>query len=105
VKVIRFIVAVYVLAIVLYPCGDPDTCADELKLGAGITAHSNHNADEMDLCSPFCSCSCCAAQIQFKATAFVTNLNQVHSKQLPAYYLDRPELQRCNNIWQPPKLA
>jgi hypothetical protein len=107
VKVIRFLFAMYILALSVYPCSDKDTCVDERKEGSVVinVDDHNHTSSEMDRCTPFCFCSCCAAHIQLNYFSDVSLVNLVHNTKLATPYFENPLLHNSKAIWQPPKLA
>ncbi len=107
VRVIRFLFAMYLIALSVYPCSDKETCADELKtssLAVNVADH-NHSDNEMDYCTPFCICACCAAQIQLNQLSEVSLSNPIHNTQVVTLYFEKPLLNNAKSIWQPPKLA
>ena len=97
----------YLIVLSVYPCSDKETCADELKTSsiAVNVADHNHSDSEMDYCTPFCICSCCAANIQLNHSSEITFANLVHNTQLATLYFDKAFLNNAKAIWQPPKLA
>lgn len=106
-KLIRFIIACYLLFLAVYPCSDRETCVDERK--AGITfiesGTHNHSNEEQDFCTPFCICSCCAAHIQLNYTTDISLATLDHNTKLVTLYFERPLLNNAKAIWQPPKLS
>lgn len=106
VKAIRFIFALYVLFLAVYPCSDDQTCVDEQKAGIVLIANEDHNhaTNEQDSCTPFCICSCCAAHIQLNQVANITITNLVHNTQLTTLYQEKPVLNKGSSIWQPPRI-
>lgn len=106
-RVIRFLFAMYVLALAVYPCSDKETCADERKAGIVLVDNSNHahSGSEQDVCTPFCICSCCAAHIQLSHLADISIINLVHNTKVITLYFEKPVLDNAKAIWQPPKLA
>jgi hypothetical protein len=107
VKVIRFLLAIHIGFLSVYPCSDSETCADEQK--SGITYVDNnsheHSSDEQDLCSPFCICACCAAHIQLNHVADITFTNMIHNTKVSTLYREKPMLNNSHSIWQPPKIS
>lgn len=106
-RVIRFLFTMYVLALAVYPCSDKETCADERKTGITfitVTDH-DHTSSEVDHCTPFCICSCCAAHIQLNCLSDISIANLVHNTKLPTLYFEKPLLNNAKAIWQPPKVA
>lgn len=106
-RVIRFLFTMYVLALAVYPCNDKETCTDERKANitfVSVTDH-DHTNSEVDQCTPFCICACCAANIQLNPVADISFAVLVHNTKLTTLYFEKPILVNASNIWQPPKLA
>ncbi|MFZ6011664.1 MAG: DUF6660 family protein [Bacteroidota bacterium] len=105
-KVIRFIFALYVLFLAVYPCSDSNTCVDEQKAGVALIASDDHahTSNEQDSCTPFCICSCCAAHIQLHKAADISFALLIHNTQLTTLYQEKPLLNTSNSIWQPPRI-
>lgn len=106
VKVIRFILAIYVIALSVYPCSDPYTCKDELQQGeqvANVSDHE-HSDDEQDVCTPFCICSCCAAHIRLSIVSDVDFAGAIHNTKEAIPYIEKQVLSDHNHIWQPPRI-
>ncbi len=101
-SILTLVFAFYMLAMALIPCAD--VCDDGHEVTTSINSAQEHHEEHSDLCSPFCSCSCCASQITFAhfqsleiiknsvVRSFIT-LNQVFHHSI--YF----------SIWQPPKLV
>jgi hypothetical protein len=63
-----------------------------------------HSDAEQDVCSPFCICSCCRAQIQ-QPSCYFFDFHAVRFLEL-RYGLNTPHIQTLSaSIWQPPKIA
>ena len=104
-KVVRFVLAIYILLMAVYPCSDSKTCLDEQRLGTVITtADHDHEPQEKDLCTPFCICTCCAAHVQLTASGYSNLLGQLHNTEFATAYLDKPILSSAHSIWQPPRI-
>ncbi len=105
-RVMYFLFAMYVLALSVYPCSDKETCADEGKAGITIVSVTDHNhtSSEVDQCTPFCICACCAANIQLNHQLQITFSDLIHNTQVATLYFERPLLNNAKSIWQPPKI-
>ncbi len=106
-RVIRFLFAIYVFALSVYPCSDKETCVDERKKGSIVVKvdDHDHSNSEMDHCAPFCICACCAAHIQLNYLSDITFTNFVHNTKVATLYVEKPLFNNSKSIWQPPKLA
>jgi hypothetical protein len=107
VSIIRFLFAAYILFLSVYPCSDKETCIDERKAGiafVSVTDH-DHTSSEVDQCTPFCICACCAAHIQVNRISDISFAVLIHNTKLTTLYFEKPLLSNAKCIWQPPKLA
>jgi hypothetical protein len=105
-KIFKLILSLYILTLSCFPCGDVKECNDNEELK--ISAASDHKAHEhvTEACTPFCTCSCCAASTVFQYTAAAVETPKVifASLKFPNYQVSsRPEI--SFSIWQPPKIA
>jgi hypothetical protein len=90
------------------PCADIEVNSAIHSETEFASNHDNHSHDkENDLCSPFCSCNCCSAQVltYFPVTAInFTAITTIIKIQLPTY----KSIFSSNffgSIWQPPQIA
>lgn len=100
-------IAIYILALSVYPCSDQETCADERIQGVtavNVQGH-DHAGNESDHCTPFCICSCCATHIQLQYAFDITLVNLVHNTPVATRYIEKPSLNNSKAIWQPPKIS
>ncbi len=106
VKPIRFILAIYITALTVFPCSDPYTCKDELQKGKQVMSISDHehSEDEQDVCTPFCICSCCAAHIRLSSASDIDFAGVIHNTKQTIPYLEKLVLSDHNHIWQPPRI-
>lgn len=52
--------SLYFLALNLAPCEDNESVSENVPLlVTAVDSNDGHTHGEVDLCSPFCSCSCC----------------------------------------------
>ncbi|MBN8577965.1 MAG: hypothetical protein J0L66_13560 [Cytophagales bacterium] len=105
-RVIRFLFALYVLALSAYPCSDKETCMDERKAGMAfisVTDH-DHTSREIDQCTPFCICACCAAHVQLTSRANQEFSIFAHNTKQRSSYFERSVSNIGHSIWQPPKI-
>lgn len=67
-KILAFILSVYILALNFVPCEDTVSFDDDITMELSQDLDHNHSDSnsDVDLCSPFCQCNCC----QIHATSF-----------------------------------
>lgn len=101
-----YILVIIIAGLSAYPCNDSDICIDDQKSSYSILNANDHDhsSSELDLCTPFCTCSCCAAHIQVPITFNYTIERTFSTSPFKFYssvFLDRLSY----SIWQPPRLA
>jgi len=88
------------------PCGYRIECnvRTEAKISGANDNHQQHKHNT-EACSPFCSCSCCAASA-FYSPLSKAQINKVEfqSEKYPLYNVAF-STEAQNSIWQPPKLS
>jgi hypothetical protein len=105
-RVINILLAAYITFVACGPCNDNDVCVDDKGKGSvelAISRHE-HTPEEIDLCSPFCTCNCCRSTInQPKYFNFTFHALQLHDVNVRV----KPSAVKTisHSIWQPPRLA
>jgi len=104
-RIFTYIFAFYLMALAMIPCHDIyNECND--KDQSEVTADHDHQTDENDFCSPFCTCSCCNTAISdlisFNGvnTSIAPILNETSTVSIYDFsYISSFD----GKIWQPPK--
>ena len=106
-KYFSTIFALFILFLSFQPCSDNESHDYQQGLVVEIhdDSHDDHSEDEhIDMCTPFCSCSCCGAfTLKAKEELFVIDFfEQEYAKVINTYqsFLSEADLRA---IWQPPK--
>ncbi len=104
-KATFFILGFFLLYLSCLPCGDSKEC--NAKTPVEISAADNHQDHNhaAEICTPFCTCSCCAASLFHSAfsKAQVTKI-VLQSEKYPLYDLSFNSI-ASSCIWQPPKIS
>ena len=109
-KLVNFILSIYLVALSCLPCADMEVTSaahKALEIASNHNEKSHNHDKENDLCSPFCNCNCCGSQIvsYFKVITFnfsvvskeiTTQLTSYTSKFTSNFY---------GSIWQPPQIV
>lgn len=101
-KTFNILFAIYFLALVAMPCGDKEDCNEANH--TEIAQASDHKEHSGEVCTPFCSCACCASH--FITADFTTTLRIIAT--VNTVYTIHKETKITTAIipvWQPPKLA
>jgi len=110
VKLLNYILSIYLVALSCLPCADMEVNSAAHKVVEISANHDekSHNHDkENDLCSPFCSCNCCGSQIvsYFKMLNYnFTVVSKTITTQLPSY-ASQFTSNFYGSIWQPPQIV
>jgi hypothetical protein len=87
------------------PCSDIAECSNQEKPSINITTNHSDHAHTEEMCSPFCSCACCASHIfSFNYVQYVSGKIMFIEKKYDlnvAFYCN----DIANNIWQPPRIC
>ena len=96
--------SLYMLLLSCMPCNDASDCSAEDKVTVTTAdTHEDHD-DDMEHCTPFCVCACCAAPaVQFHQAVLITNL--VAGTSTNTYPADFIFSNNVHTIWQPPRLS
>lgn len=101
-KAFNILFCFYFLALVAMPCGDKEDCNE--KNHTELSDKSSHKDHSGEVCSPFCTCACCASH--FINSNFSTTLNYIAITS-PVYKVHA--VSKITSViipvWQPPKLA
>lgn len=101
-----FIMAVLVLVLSVFPCADRANERNDNYTQFSISAQHNQqeNHDQNDICTPFCSCTCCTCtsinHFIVSATSLMIFDCLNYSTFLPARLFDFSP-----PVWQPPQLV
>lgn len=102
-KYLAIILSLFTMTMSALPCDDDISILDDQLTEIHVDSHGDSN-DLGDLCSPFCTCVCCAGIVVepiFNQAALVSNtsetkLNSLYTFSFTSDYLDR--------IFQPPRV-
>ncbi len=103
VKILFSLLSLFMLYMNCLPCGDGNECKNDEEQQTSIVANQQGHEHEPEICTPFCSCSCCASVNFVQA-----NYQQKHSPALNDQ-LKFPALQDnfdsylSHSVWQPPR--
>ena len=96
----RFLCAlltVYVFALSIHTCADGNTSGHEVS----TLEQTSDGHGEMDLCSPFCTCTCCAGITHVKVNHFqhFIPMHTLVYSESTSTVLSMPR----TPVWQPPQ--
>ncbi|WP_051934152.1 DUF6660 family protein [Chryseobacterium sp. KCF3-3] len=106
-NLLRWILAIYFMALSLMPCEDTSHPLNSGDNKISLSIHGVHSTEKGDICSPLCACSCC----QITVSAFKMDPLLEIPEQIPAYFSKKIlfhkndfAYQVYDPIWQPPKI-
>jgi hypothetical protein len=100
--IFAFFLAVYVLSLTLEPCVDKEIHLTGSHVACAAESDHGAAADHKNLCSPFCTCSCCNIFMEVAAALILPATPVLHNTF--CYFYD-PQLTSIflPAIWDPPK--
>lgn len=104
-KYLALLFSFYLIALTLMPCGDVSDNAVDAK--TSYTIHKDTRAMEncnQEVCTPFCSCSCCSVGKNFPVQTVSISVDPVVLVSYCFYAASAPSEQAVD-VWQPPKLS
>lgn len=105
-KFFAYFMALYILVLSVVPCSDVHNNCNDKKATTELTQNHDHQQDKDDNCSPFCTCTCCSANVialDFKPFQ-IKNPTQFSFSQKVATRNFSFISNFYGNIWQPPKI-
>jgi hypothetical protein len=103
-KFFAVILSLYVLVLTAMPCIDIPNERNLQKTELSKDLQDNHQHNDADGCSPFCTCNCCATSFIFEGYQPQYNCFASPEKQY-SYSPCEEFTSPLANIWQPPKIA
>ena len=103
------ILAILVLILSCLPCADvvamPSAKTEQgSSIQQPLTQHSEDHKD-VDLCSPFCHCACCAGFSIIYSPVVIPQRIHIPIPQLHADFSSAEVIEISLPIWQPPQLV
>lgn len=105
-KLLHLLLATFTFFTALNPCNDAKICADKKNNGTEWIAQAEHehSAHERDVCTPFCTCTCCSAQLSLSPENNLRHGNGMLSGEFVVTYSEAFIIADHRAIWQPPKI-
>jgi len=87
------------------PCGDSKEC--NVKTEAMVSTSDNHQQHEhqSEACTPFCTCSCCAASAFYSPRSKIQATNFFFFSEKHPLINEDAKTDVFASIWQPPQLS
>jgi len=102
-KIIAGLLAFYMLALIFVPCQDACDSREHQSITTIQSAQEHHEA-ENDICSPFCTCNCCASYVLVASVATISTFISSDDNSFPSYATPFYSAVAADH-WQPPKLS
>lgn len=103
------ILAILILILSCLPCADMEAMpvsnpGTNSTLSIPGNEHSQ-NHDDIDLCSPFCHCACCAGFSIMQTPAILPQRIEVATSSLYVDFSSAEVIEISLPVWQPPQLV
>lgn len=77
-KFLAFILSIYIFTLNFAPCVDNCAPDNEIKTEISQAIDDDHQHQETDLCSPFCTCQCCQIHATyFEVVVYTANFTNI----------------------------
>ena len=102
VKILAFILSIYILGLNFAPCEDSDVSAIDVTVEVSQIVDADQGHSDLDFCSPFCQCHCCHVHtIHFNLSDIVLNSSTISTNLF--LHFDSLGKDIPNSILQPPQ--
>jgi len=102
-KIVVYILSIYILVLNLVPCEDSFIGNNEFKSEISQNSDADHNHSGSDICSPFCQCHCCQIHATYlKKVDFIICSTVITTEVF--FHFDGTEKDFKNSILQPPRV-
>ncbi|MCF6307323.1 MAG: hypothetical protein L3J09_05135 [Flavobacteriaceae bacterium] len=103
VKILAFILSIYILALNFTPCEDSSVFDNSSNTELAQLQDFNHDHNALDLCSPFCHCQCCQVHAEGIGMIDFTTLTTEISSEV-FFHFDNLGKDIPKSILQPPRV-
>ncbi|WP_423776237.1 DUF6660 family protein [Bacteroides graminisolvens] len=105
-RFLAYILSLYILVLTAIPCLDiPEFLSSGNVQVTQNTTNKTQDLPDVDLCSPFCHCSCCVSFISYQEVFHIDFTCDSFSQVQYSKYISVFSSFNFASIWQPPKLV
>ncbi len=101
-KILAFILSIYILALNFTPCEDSKSLDSLDNTEISLATDSEHDHNALDLCSPFCICQCCQISIDIVDFYAYTLVSEDIFNSNPSYKNSVAQ-EVSRSLYQPPQ--
>jgi len=105
-RIVLIVMAIYIAALSCIPCKDQVVPSSYISAITMIKAEMERQKPvDADLCTPFCTCTCCASVSLQKQIDFLPGKRSFSTFKVIGFaYLSRIHSGDLTSIWQPPRV-
>src|SRR5574337_1056919 len=103
-RIFCLLFAFYVTALTIMPCNDVHAGKVASNIPLTIGQAQDHHERDNDVCSPFCTCTCCSVSVTFVAHFNNVSITPPGHEITFAALTQNPQ-SSAGDHWQPPKIA
>ncbi|MFC6269488.1 DUF6660 family protein [Frigoriflavimonas asaccharolytica] len=106
-RLFTFFFSIYLFALAVVPCADAMTIHEQFSQNSEFSQTDQHSENHQDLCTPFCTCSCCGISLDIKFASVFLKFPEAKSEFYKIIANRQTSLFSNYNgsIWQPPKIT
>lgn len=105
VKSFFFILSCFMLYLSCLPCGDSVECNIKTEMKIAAADNQQQHEHQPEACTPFCTCSCCAASAFYSPLFKIQASKIVFLREKHPLHNEDAKTDIYSAIWQPPKLS
>jgi hypothetical protein len=100
-KLLCYILIIYVSGLITYPCKDNCENVPGAKTEKVADQHNDNTEHKCHTCSPFCLCSCCQINL-ILALKPIIGIGETVPLILTSFYKEISIIEISSSIWRPP---
>lgn len=99
------ILSIITVVLTLFPCSDGYAQFQENNIEISLNTNDtqDHHSDDGDLCTPFCTCVCCASLVYFQKSLDISQIEPI-GQMANNYFASNLTSGFTGRNFQPPKL-
>jgi hypothetical protein len=101
-KSFSIILSLYIVFLTVLPCADKYDCSGKKSIVVECN-HHHANSDDLDCCSPFCTCNCCHVY-SITSLKIVLNYTMGPVTELTQWISENPVMIEQCAVFKPPKM-
>jgi hypothetical protein len=104
-KFLLLFLGFYILGMSCVPCSDSKECTVSSEVIVSTSNDHQEHKHSQEACTPFCTCSCCAASAYYNHLDKVKVIHITFQSEKYPLHIENFHSEVSYSIWQPPKVV